>query len=257
MHMRKKIKSLFVFMGGLLVGCVLCNISLKYIDNVLSGYKHLIDFLEVIISVSTIVSVFLIIKQIKLEHEKSRREKTIDILMTWSTNLTPETNLAVKIVENFDREQCNKLYKMEDVYVSKEVCYEIKTVYSDYSMEQKKAMCKFQSKKGSCTKCKMQGNGDKEKVTLNKYYVKKLRHSIIQYLNLLETVLAGWQNSIVDKDIIEQQFSYLYDLANNKNCLQDFRVAAGSESSYPCIEAFCVKLEDKRKSKIMSKDYIA
>ena len=98
-----------------------------------------------------------------------------------------------------------------------------------------------------------------EKIIRNlvSFSTKKLRFSIIQYLNLLETVLIGWQNGIVDRDIIESQFTYLHDPTNNKNCLQDFRTASGSEETYPSIEAFCIKLEENRKKKLKGKDYIA
>lgn len=88
-------------------------------NNICRNYKDIIEFFSALISISAVVSIFLLIKQIKDEHEKSRREKCLDLLMTWSTNLAPETNFAVKIVEKFDREQCTKLYRMEEFYVSK------------------------------------------------------------------------------------------------------------------------------------------
>ncbi len=231
-------------------------------NNICRNYKDIIEFFSALISISAVVSIFLLIKQIKDEHEKSRREKCLDLLMTWSTNLAPETNFAVKIVEKFDREQCTKLYRMEEFYVSKKLCYEIKEVYSEYSKEDETTVCKYlngiekQDKKkcDGCELCKKDKKSDN--VILDKYYIKKLRFSVIQYLNLLETVLIGWQNGIVDRDIIETQFSYLHDPSNNKNCLQDFRIASGSEETYPSIEAFCIKLEENRKKKIKKKDYI-
>ena len=231
-------------------------------NNICRNYKDIIEFFSALISISAVVSIFLLIKQIKDEHEKSRREKCLDLLMTWSTNLAPETNFAVKIVEKFDREQCTKLYRMEEFYVSKKLCYEIKEVYSEYSKEDETTVCKYlngiekQDKKkcDGCELCKKDKKSDN--VILDKYYIKKLRFSVIQYLNLLETVLIGWQNGIVDRDIIETQFSYLHDPSNNKNCLQDFRIASGLEETYPSIEAFCIKLEENRKKKIKKKDYI-
>ena len=234
---------------------ILLKYGLKRFDIILSSYMNLIDFVGVIISLSAVVSIILLVKQIKGEHEKSRREKTIDLLMTWSTNLEPETNFAVKIVEKFDRDQCSKLYRMEEFCVSKEICYEIKTVYSDSNYEKEKVICQHSNGADNCGQCKIGEQSDK--VKLDKYYIKKLRFSIIQYLNLLETVCLSWKNGISDRDMIEEQFAYLHDPTNNKNCLQDFRNASGSEISYPSIESFCVQLEENRKSKIKSKDYIA
>ena len=250
---------------GIVVGLGLYHlvviVGMKRIDTAIGNYKNLIDLLGVIISISAIASVVILVGQIKKEYERARREKTLDLLMAWSTNLTPETNFAVKIVEKFNRDQCTKLFRMEKYEVSKEVCYEIKTVYSDYSEENQMSICRYlnthkkKQKQDSinCGSCKLKS----EKVVLDKYYMKKLRYSILQYLNLLETVLLGWQNGVIDREVVEQQFSFLHDPANNKNCLQDFRIAAGSESAYPSIEAFCVKLEENRKKRIKAKDYIA
>lgn len=247
----------------LVLNYLLVEVGIKNIDIIIGHYKNIIDLLGVIISISAIVSVVILYGQIKKEYERARREKTLDLLMAWSTNLTPETNFAVKIVEKFNRDQCTKLFRMETFEVSGEVCYEIKTVYSDYSEENQMSICRYlntdtkEQKQDSinCNSCKYKS--ESEKVVLDKYYMKKLRYSILQYLNLLETVLLGWQNGVIDREVVEQQFSFLHDPANNKNCLQDFRIAAGSESAYPSIEAFCVKLEENRKKRIKSKDYIA
>lgn len=252
---------------GIVVGLGLYHlvaiVGIKRIDTVIGHYKNLIDLLGVIISISAIASVVMLVIQMKNGYERARREKTLDLLMIWSTNLTPETNFAVKIVEKFNKDQCTKLYKMDEFYVSKEVCYEIKTVYSDYKEENKTSICEYLQTNTieknvdgiNCTSCAAKTKS--EDVLLDKYYIKKLRYSILQYLNILETVLLGWQNGVIDKEVVEQQFSFLHDPANNKNCLQDFRVAAGAERSYPSIEAFCIKLEENRKSEIKSKDYIA
>ena len=247
----------------LVLNYLLVEVGIKNIDIIIGHYKNIIDLLGVIISISAIVSVVILVGQIKKEYERARREKTLDLLMAWSTNLTPETNFAVKIVEKFNRDQCTKLFRMEMFEVSGEVCYEIKTVYSDYSEENQMSICRYlntdtkKQKQDSinCNSCKCKS--ESEKVVLDKYYMKKLRYSILQYLNLLEAVLLGWQNGVIDREVVEQQFSFLHDPANNKNCLQDFRIAAGSESAYPSIEAFCVKLEENRKKRIKGKDYIA
>lgn len=260
----KKIAITFIILAILLSIYVLIrNNGWSRISTFVKTYEGLLDLYGAIISTSAVVSICILVKQIKGEHEKSRREKCLDLLMTWTTHLTPETNFAVKIVEQFDREQCTKLCKMEEFSVSSKLCYEIKKVYSDHGKEDENAICKYLNNEGkndgkNCAECKLCKKDKKSgNVPLDKYYIKKLRFSIIQYLNLLETVLIGWQNGIVDRDIIESQFTYLHDPTNNKNCLQDFRTASGSEETYPSIEAFCIKLVENRKKKLKGKDYIA
>lgn len=243
-----------IFVCGMLFKYIIFDIKLINVDNYIELYSNIIDLVNTIISVTTIISIFLLYKQITGEHEKARREKTLDMLMGWTTNLTPETNLAIKVVEKFDKDQCTQLYKMQTFDIDKQTFKEIKAIYSNKRQNDK---CSYY-KKGKCSKYKKKH--DKctgEMISLEQYYLKKLRFSIIQYLNMLETILVGWQNNIVDREIIESQFSYLYDPANNKNCLYDFRAAAGLESSYPCIDSFCIKLEKNRKKVIKKKDKIA
>ncbi len=96
-------------------------------------------------------------------------------------------------------------------------------------------------------------DNDNRRVTIEGYYLKKLRFSIIKYLNILESILVGWQNGILDEDVIEVQFSYLYNPTKDKKCLENIRNATGSETNYPAIEMFLIKLEEKRKSRLLRK----
>lgn len=83
--------------------------------------------------------------------------------------------------------------------------------------------------------------------------VSKLRWLVMTYLNILESILVAWQYSIVDREIIEHQFSYLFSSERGHSALSKFRSAAGGEKSFPAIEIFANHIEEKKKSILKEK----
>ena len=108
-----------------------------------------------------------------------------------------------------------------------------------------------------CEACK--GETEKEcyrQVALNRRQIKRLRWHIITYLNLLESILVSWQYSVADREIIEQQLRFLVSPKEGKNVLEGFRIAAGSEDSFPAIEVFFNHMDNERKKKLKEKGNI-
>lgn len=240
------------FIIGCLIGAIVVliliifsiTIDWKGVNHLMISYDGILSVLEVVITGVGLFSILFAVRQMHADHERSRREKTLDMIMNWACELSPETHLAVKIVEKFDKDQCKNLYNTKPFKVKKKIYNDIRELYGE---NEKKAKRKYKF---------IKVNNNAKYIMLRGYYLKKLRFSIIKYLNVLEAVLVGWQNGILDKDIVERQYAYLYDRKQDKNCLQDFRNAAGSEKSYPAIEMFLTKLEDERKSQLLKKDRI-
>ena len=80
-----------------------------------------------------------------------------------------------------------------------------------------------------------------------------LRWHTMSFLNSLKTVLIAWQYSIVDREIIENELSYLFSTKDGHAALKYFRHAAGGEESYPAIEIFSNHIEEKRRRKLIEK----
>ena len=184
-------------------------------------------------------------KQISADYERSRREKSVELLMEWSKLLKRENSAARKIIDTLSEEQCRKILQQQKVRVSKEhkeLLFEL--LYSESS---------------ELTAVELDGGlveGD-DYFELSESDSSKLRWAAVNYLNALEFVLVAWQYSIVDRDIIEHQFSYLFKPADGYELMKHFRKAAGGEETFPAIEIFTEHLNNKRRELLQSKANIA
>lgn len=175
-------------------------------------------------------------REIKADHERSRREKSVDLLMEWSKNLKEEGSLARKIIECLSEQQCQELFKQEEVRISKKHEALLKRFFKELPSADDNA----------------------ETITINETQATSLRWHAITYLNSLEFTLVAWQYSIVDRDIIEKQFQYLFNSANtNDEVLKHFRKAAGGAESFPAIEVFAAHVANKKKETLIKKANVA
>ncbi len=173
-------------------------------------------------------------KGLDADHERSRREKTVDILFEWDKRLKKEGALARKIVETFSAEQCRELTSQSPMQVSGKLTPHLHQLFG-----------------------KDLDPDNNNIINLNEAHSSELRWHVITYLNALETVLVAWQYSIVDREIIEHQFSYLFKPSDGHEGLKHFRVATGGEDSYPAIEIFASHIMEKRREKLVQKANVA
>ncbi|WP_144290516.1 hypothetical protein [Chitinilyticum litopenaei] len=173
-------------------------------------------------------------KQITADHERSRRERSVDILIEWSKNLKKEGSLARKIIECLSEDQCRDIFNQREVKVAKKHQILLDQLFPS-TIEQV----------------------DGDVIQLTEAQSTELRWHAITYLNALEFTLVAWQYSVVDREIIEVQFSYLFSPADGHEVLKHFRKAAGGEDSFPAIELFTAHLIDKRKNQLIKKLNVA
>ena len=186
--------------------------------------------------IGVFIQIWLARKQLKTDHEKSRREKSVELLLDWTKNLKENTSLARKIVESLDDEQSRNLFNQEDVRISKKHLKSLKKILSLNDDDL---------------------NEENDFIILSGDSVSKLRWYVISYLNMLESILVAWQYSIVDREIIEHQFSYLFSPEQGHEALKKFRIAAGGEKAFPAIEIFTNYLKEQRKKILKEKSEIA
>ena len=173
-------------------------------------------------------------KHFEADHERSRREKTVDILFEWDKRLKKEGALARKIVETFSAEQCRELTSQSPMQVSAKLTPHLHQLFGKNLEPDQNNL-----------------------ISLNEAHSSELRWHVITYLNALESVLVAWQYSIVDRGIIEHQFSYLFKPSDGHEGLKHFRVATGGEDSYPAIEIFASHIMEKRRAKLVQKANVA
>ncbi len=177
------------------------------------------------------VQVFLGYKQLKADHERSRREKSIDLLVEWNKSLKSESSLSRKIIESLSEEQCRDVMSESAASVPLKLKGKLEKIFEDIKEE-----------------------GGSIKLTASQSST--LRWHVITYLNSLEFILAAWQYSIVDRRIIEDEFSFLFSSAEGHEALKEFREAAGGGDSFPAIEVFASHIQEKRRKKLINKSNI-
>jgi len=175
------------------------------------------------------------VKQIENDHERSRRQTTIELMLKWIENLDIKTASARKLIESLDDSTCEKIYNMEKANIP----LENKTLLQgilDLKEDRIKDSDTF--------------------MEITDYESSVIRSYVLNYLNSLETILTGWRLSVVDKEIVGDEFIYLYNTEKDKCVLHNFRNTAGVHT-YPSIKAFCISLNEKfSKEKITTKENV-
>lgn len=153
------------------------------------------------------------IKQRKENHKREEINKTIEILMEWTNSLEEESSRARKIADLLEESQLRDINDENEINVEK-CCKEAK--------KHIKALFAI-------------ADGDIK--TIAEKNSSKIRWLLINYLNRLETIMIAWNEGAVQQDLIEKQFSYLFESSYKRATLSNFRKIIGNEA-YPCIAAF-------------------
>lgn len=179
-----------------------------------------------------VLQLYLLAKQIKTNHESTRRKTTVDVMTTWCNAIQRDTSLAEKAARNLSEKQCRDLYDNKPFEVTSEI---------------KADICKFCSNYSQCHSPQVPNAFDcslKNGNIVDGQILSELRWHVVTYLNALETVMASWHMGTVEAEVVEEQFSFL--LYNGKGrALANFRNASGG---YPYIEEFLDKIKSKPKA---------
>lgn len=203
----------------------------------LTEYASIAAIVQAIAALGIAFQIWQSHQEVKADHERSRREKSVELLMEWSKNLKEEGSLARKIIESLSEQQCQEIFKQEEVKIHK---------------KHEALLNKFFNNQELLT------SEGEDTITINERQSAQLRWHAITYLNSLEFTLVAWQYSIVDRAIIEKQFQYLFNSTNiNDEVLKHFRKAAGGEESFPAIEVFAAHVANKKKDKLIKKANVA
>lgn len=85
----------------------------------LQEWANLATIASSIALIGIALQVYIAHKQLKADHERSRREKSVELLMEWSRNLKKEGSVARKIIECLNEEQCREIFNQQEVKISK------------------------------------------------------------------------------------------------------------------------------------------
>ena len=198
-------------------------------EQVLSVLTNIWMAIPTVAAALIVVELILLKRQIAQDHDRSRRENTVQVLSDWCLALREETNVAEAIVQQLSFEDCQHLYKREPFEMKENLFHMLSEI------------CPEPLQKTQDGQCIVQGEG-----------LNILRWHVMSYLNILETTLLAWKLGIVERDEIEQQFSFLCDDTQGRDFLTNMRKAA---DGYPIIEEFMKKLIENKKAAEYGHDY--
>jgi hypothetical protein len=182
-------------------------------------------------AIITAISASIIVLQLRLDHERSRRETAVNLVREWTLNLRIETYSIVNLVKQFSDVQCRALEENKDIHIS------------DNSITTEEVL--------NCLWHTFPELKEADIIINNRIIIKTkhssyIRFTTVRYLNLLESVLSAWNTGIARRDIIEEQFGFLktggLDLAKFRAVIYAKR---GLRDGYPSITNFLTATGDR------------
>jgi len=198
----------------------------------LSQWADLATIIGALAVAAASVQVFFGYKQFKADHERSRREKTVELLTQFFSKQEKKDPIARRIIESLNVEQCRDILAQQQVTISTKSKVLVDQLFDDIKEEN-------------------------NSITLTESQSVELRWLAVNYLNSLEILLIAWQYTIVDRNIIETQFNYLFKPSEGHEILKEFRTAAGGEDTFPAIEIFVAHIQAERRKKLIQKSAVA
>lgn len=165
-----------------------------------------------------LLQMILYMRELRDDHDRSRRENAVSFILEWSKNLGRNASLTRKLVERLDADQIDNLINIRPIHLSSQLrslvvgCLDGATEELDFEEED-------------------------EKIVLSESQVKILKWQAVSYLNLLEAILSAWRHNTADRDIIREQFHTLVAPEKGMTMLQNYRDAAGP-GALPAISEF-------------------
>lgn len=175
-----------------------------------------------------ILGAYYLYRQIKADHERSRRQYATDLLLEWVRGLQKETHGVKKFVQGLTPEQCEHLQSGASFKVF------------DGQIEAALSILKHEFD--------IERDGGSSYLTLESDHVAFLRTAAVRYLNLLECILTAWASNVADQKIIAKQFQYLISDEAGDNALAVFRQKLGFDN-FPSIASFAAFISAERQAR--------
>ena len=181
-----------------------------------------VNLVSAIANLVTASSVLVLVWTLYLDHERTRRQTAVNLIFEWTRAATVKGTVARKFANTLDVPQSNALFRLEPLSCD--------ATHLDL------VASLIPSDIGTL----VEANG---RFALNRVQVSHLRFEIISYLNKLEAVLSSWRHNVADRDIIEEQFRFLFAPDDGGKFLPVLLSAAGDD--YPAISEFKYELENR------------
>jgi hypothetical protein len=189
----------------------------------------------------TLFSIVFLRRQIRSDHDRSRREMAINLMKCYSTIVDPTNHELVfgfELLKLLTKEQCRSLWQKEPFTVERK--------------HQHLLEC-WRSARNSAGKSKTAAKGtnsDPGPGVLSVEEVYLLRFLANTLLNRLEMIAGAWHYNVADSKIVQQEFWRVYCPHDGNFILEDYREASGV---FPSIATFCAVLKENKEKSVVAK----
>ena len=162
-------------------------------------------------------TVVVAVRQLRADHLRSRRERTLEIMQFWTTNMVTyarEVYATRQIISTLEKRQCEDLWGANELRISN----------------------RFQTQIMNALKVKEEELKIEDSfIVLPSASALRLREITAFYLNLLETVFFAWRNNVGDRAMIADEFGPLLAPHGGGYPLEEITCASGV---YPSIRQY-------------------
>jgi hypothetical protein len=153
----------------------------------------------------------------KTQHERSRREKAIEIIRTFTQALTAQWSSTHKLVERLDIPQLKALDDGRPFSIAETEKSEVQAALANSPLAI---------------------NNGQIQLTGEQSY--QLRYQALEVLNSAEIVFQAWHRDVADPEIIQQEMRFLFhpDDPQPTTLMQRYRSVFHAEKYYPAIYRF-------------------
>lgn len=167
-------------------------------------------------------------KQIADDHERSRREKALELLAKWTDFVSePGGTAPANFAQLLTDDQTEALVNSREFSVSQKL-----KDYLEVWLENIGSPERLDQKAGN------------EVYLVPRRVSTLIRRRVAAYLNNLEVIMEAKRHMIADPGILREQFCGYVNPAKNKDMLRKFRRAVAGVDGFPGIEAFVNSLSD-------------
>jgi len=193
-----------------------------------------------------LLSIFIMRKQLKSDHDRSRRECAVELMRCFATTPDPTDHKRVfglALMNILTSDQCKSLWAKESFSIDAK-CLHLLSAYrhacNGLSTGSESASKKKSDSSSSSTPSLI--------VSVVEAYT--LRSIATSYLNRLELVASAWHHNVADGDMIETEFVKVFCPKDGIYVMETFRKVSGV---YPSVERLCQHFEKKKNAALLRK----
>src|ERR1700722_3443789 len=193
------------------------------------------EWLTALAALVTAAGVFFLWKQLRLmqiqvaaDHERSRRENSINYLFECAKGLLRPSSLARRLVEVLDDRQTIALVHEEELTLAK--------THKDLVLGALPSTPHPILKETA------------DEIHLDKSQVAEIRWQVVRYINILESIFVAARHEVADKQILIERFGFLFNPEKGYYFMKKFRDAMGAKS-YPALSDLEEELKARHEGK--------